>query len=226
MLRQVSGDRLRHELNLILAEERAPAMLARLQELDLLADIHAELVWSDEYRPLIERVLYGPIDRLWGLPEKVGNLPLRTALVYLTWLLQLPLDAAIGAIQRLRLTNDILDSVTAARHLIQELPGFLEGRPSQITERLASVPAMALFAADLVSPSSEVRQIIASYLASWQNTWPATTGNHLREMGVQPGPHYRGLLKRLRDAWLDGEISSAVEEKQLLQELIDHLPGA
>lgn len=226
MLRQVSGDRLRHELNLILAEERAPAMLARLQELNLLADIHSDLAWSDEYRPLIERVLYSPIDVIWGLPEKVGNLPLRTALAYLIWLLQLPLDAAIGMTQRLRLTNEILDSITAAYHLIQELPGSVGSRPSQITERLTSVPTMALFAVDLVSPSPEVRQVIASYLASWQNTWPATTGDHLREMGVQPGPQYRRLLKRLRDAWLDGEISSEVEEKQLLHELIDRLPGA
>lgn len=226
LMRQVSGDRLRHELNLILDENRATAMLARLQELDLLVDIHPGLVWSDEFRPLIERVLFEPIDPIWELPEKIGNLPLRTALAYQIWLLQLPLDAAIGITERLRLSNDILDRLTAAHQLIQDLPGLAESRPSEITARLDPAPAAALFAVDLLSTAPEVKQMIARYLTTWKNIWPVTTGNHLRQMDIQPGPHYRDILKSLRDAWLDGRISSEDEEKQLLHELVENLPAA
>jgi hypothetical protein len=135
-------------------------------------------------------------------------------------------DAAVSIAQRLRLTNEISEGLSAAHQMIQELPGMAESRPSQITAYLDPMPAVALFVVDLIEPAPEVKGIIASYLTTWRNIWPVTTGSHLREMDIQPGPSYRSILKNLRDAWLDGQISSVAEEKKLLQELIDHLPAA
>ncbi len=53
LLHQVSGDRLRHELDLALAEEKPAAMLGRLQELELLAAIYPDLAWKDELAPAL-----------------------------------------------------------------------------------------------------------------------------------------------------------------------------
>jgi hypothetical protein len=43
----------------------------------------------------------------------------------------------------------------------------------------------------------------------------------LQETGLEPGPRYSEILYRLRDAWLDGEITSKKEEKALLEELLN-----
>jgi hypothetical protein len=43
-------------------------------------------------------------------------------------------------------------------------------------------------------------------------------------MQLQPGPHYRWILSALRAAWLDGEIHTIEEEKDLLDSLVQNLP--
>lgn len=52
---------------------------------------------------------------------------------------------------------------------------------------------------------------------------PLTTGYDLQALGIPPGPVYRQVLSRLRDAWLDGEVSTADQEQNLLHTLlVDH----
>jgi tRNA nucleotidyltransferase (CCA-adding enzyme) len=47
LISRVSGDRIRHEIDHILDEERAVQMLARLHDLGLLKAIHPDLKWDD-----------------------------------------------------------------------------------------------------------------------------------------------------------------------------------
>ena len=62
--------------------------------------------------------------------------------------------------------------------------------------------------------------VIEKFIHSWQNIHPSYDGNNLLAMGVPTGPHYRLILNRLRNAWLDGNISNQEEEKSMLQMLI------
>jgi tRNA nucleotidyltransferase (CCA-adding enzyme) len=223
MIRHVSGDRLRHELNLILMEERPAAMLARLQDLNLLSSIHPALAWSDDFTPALEQVLRGKIDPRWILPEKLGNLPLRQGLGFLTWLMAFSIPDALSIAQRLRLPNDIQECFVAAKKLQEDLPGLVDAQPSQVASRLDQASPVALYLTSLFPLAAPARQLVERYRDIWRNTWPATNGDHLRQMGIQPGPHYRQILRSLRDAWLDGKITSVEEEKQLLQKLIQDL---
>ena len=50
---------------------------------------------------------------------------------------------------------------------------------------------------------------------------PKTTGHDLRERRIPPGPKYNEILRRLRAAWLDGEVNSEEEEKNLLNSLLE-----
>ena len=56
LLKQVTGSRLRHELDLILDEPQAVDMLARLSQLGLLSAIHPDLGWSVELAKPLEFV--------------------------------------------------------------------------------------------------------------------------------------------------------------------------
>ena len=225
LFRQVSGDRLRHELVLILSEERAMAMLARLRDLGLLNAIHPALTWSDADAPFVERALNEKIPPGLELPEKLGSLSLRAGLAILAWLMQYTVDDALSIAHRLRLPNEITGSLTAAKDLQTRLPEMTSALPSQITTLLDQVPAPAIYMIYLFDPQPPVKQILDQYLRVWQNISPATRGNELLQLGLKPGPRYREILNSLRDAWLNGEIHSVEDEKALLQKLIDETSG-
>ncbi|MBE0696295.1 MAG: CBS domain-containing protein [Anaerolineaceae bacterium] len=225
MVRQVSGDRLRHELTLIFSEERAIAMLTRLEELGLLCAIHPSLTWSKEYQRYLEGTLHGEISTGWRLPEKIGNLSIRQALSFMVWLAQYPLDDARSICERLHLPGDIREALQSVTILQRDLPDLAGGSPSQVTNRLDGEPAAALFLIGLFDPSVEADNLLQNYLNTWRDTWPITNGNDLRQMNITPGPQYRYLLGMLRSAWLDGKIKTYEGEKLLLQQLIANLPG-
>jgi tRNA nucleotidyltransferase (CCA-adding enzyme) len=221
MVRQVSGERLRHELNLIFEEEHFAAMLARLQELDLLAAIHPGLTWTETCAPLLQKALHEPVPPEWELPEKMGGLPVHLALAYLAWLVHNPLEDGVQVGQRLRLGNDMEDTLIAAKQLLEDLPGLVDARPSQVTLRLDKAPPAALYLVDLLDPGEQVRGLLHNYLKQWRSLYPVTDGHILREMNLPPGPQYRHILSTLRAAWLDGEVHSAEEEQRLLQKLLE-----
>ncbi len=55
LIHNLSGDRLRHELNLIFQEEKAPQMFSRLDELGLLSAIHPDLRWTSDSAHAVEQ---------------------------------------------------------------------------------------------------------------------------------------------------------------------------
>ena len=42
----------------------------------------------------------------------------------------------------------------------------------------------------------------------------------LKARGIPPGPKYTEILRRLRAAWLDGEVKTAEEEEALLNTIL------
>jgi tRNA nucleotidyltransferase (CCA-adding enzyme) len=224
LIRQVSGDRLRHELVLILSEERATAMLARLQSLGLLSAIHPAMTWSGEYAPTVERALRGEIAPEYKLTEKLGNLPLRAALGFLAWFMAFPLEDALNLVERLKLPSELAKSLVAVKDLRARLPEMVAATPGQITTWLDQVPKPAIYGVSLLNLPQEIQQVLDQYLRVWQNVWPATRGDDLVNLGLKPGPRYREILYSLREAWLNGDIQSAEAEKSLLKKLLDETP--
>jgi hypothetical protein len=49
---------------------------------------------------------------------------------------------------------------------------------------------------------------------------PGVNGDDLRRLGLPPSQQYRLILQALRQAWLDGEITTPEEEQNFLQRLI------
>jgi tRNA nucleotidyltransferase (CCA-adding enzyme) len=78
----------------------------------------------------------------------------------------------------------------------------------------------ALEAVYQVLPEEEIRNKISKYLLEWRYVEPRTTGHDLKKRGIPPGPRYDEILRRLRAAWLDGEVRMAEEELIMLDELI------
>jgi tRNA nucleotidyltransferase (CCA-adding enzyme) len=220
LLRQVSGDRLRHELDLSLAEEYPQALLNRLQELELLSAIHPDLSWNNEVAVPIHAALSNIPDSSWSLPEKVGHSPLRRALAYLVWLGSLRSEVGLAIAQRLRLNGEITSGLKGLYDTWQKLPELLSASPSQVVLSLEGVPLVSLYGLSLLLPSGEFLNLIHNYVLTWKNVHPKTDGDALRSLGVTPGPAYHHILNTLRSAWLDGKIKSEQEERILVQDLI------
>jgi tRNA nucleotidyltransferase (CCA-adding enzyme) len=219
LLRQVSGERLRHELDLILDEEKAPAMLARLDELGILTAIHPALFCDEETARRLPGQLTAETITEWGLASSAAEPPLEARLAYLVWLRHLPEDSLRQIGERLRFPNHLVAALLALESLQRDLPALAQAAPSRWVERLESAPLIAVYAAYLTAQNELERQCLGSYAARWRHVRPVHNGSSLQALGLPPSPVYRTLLKALRDAWLDGTIHSAVEEDALLGKL-------
>jgi tRNA nucleotidyltransferase (CCA-adding enzyme) len=224
MVRQVSGDRLRHELNLILTEQHPQSMLTRLDELGLLSAIYPALTWPVELNPVLEQALHDSPPAGWDLPDQLGNLTINQALAYLMWLLQFPAEDGDALSTRLRMPTDLSTALATANMAQKDLLELQNARPSQMTLRLDQIPVTALYAIFLLHNEAWLRDMLQTYALTWRRVWPFTNGDTLREMNLQPGPQFRVILGALRAAWLDGEVQSLQEEQDLLASLIQNLP--
>ena len=221
LLHRVSGDRIRHELEAIFEEPAPENALRRLQELEVLGQIHPDLKWNPENAQLLRRARDFTPEPKWGLAGGGrGMVPPLSA-----WLAGHPRDALPGILDRLNLpkreANNILDARLAADRLAA-LPA--DAAPSRVTDLLEDVPEPALAGAILQS-EGPARERLARYLAEWRTIQPETDGAQLRLRGLPPGPRYGEILHTLRSACLDGRISSADDEARMLDALLADLPA-
>ncbi len=231
-LRALSGERLRHELDLILMETHAADMLARLDSLGILLEIHPALFWDEALRPALTRLSVAGLPATWGIPLWRG-IPAQRALGYLLWLGQRP-EAEIRAMAtRLDFPAPLREAMLSLSALHQDLPSLTPARPSVLASRFDLVPPLALYALlvqfqSREDPSASQKYLttaIEHYLTTWRHVRPRTSGHTLQKLGIPPGPIYQVILQRLRAAWLDGEIHSPAEEKDLLRTILHESQG-
>lgn len=221
LLERLSGERLRHELDLILEEPQAAAMLARLAALEALSRIHRSLTWDEETGRLLE-TLNTPEPEAWrGVPD-LPRVSRRTALGYLLWLGPLAAGEIQALTVRLSLTAGLRAALLSLSRLLPDLASLADAKPSAVTARLQDLPLLAVCAAERLARGSS-RLAVESYLARWRHVRAGTTGTGLKRRGLAPGPVYERILRRLREARLDGEVQTDQEERALLDRLIRDL---
>ncbi len=221
LVKQVSGDRLRHEIDLVFKEENPIAIFERLQELELLSSIHPALRWDPALASVLLAALHDPIDAAWQLPDWLGHTSLRFALASLVLLIPLGQPAAMEIANRLHLNTSFTEAIQKAVPIWQERDTLESLSASQFYRQVNGFPAIAGYALSLLTKKSIFKEKLAQYFTRWRFITPATDGNRLKEMGLQPGPQYSEIIERLRAAWIEGEVTSNAEEERLLQQLLD-----
>jgi tRNA nucleotidyltransferase (CCA-adding enzyme) len=225
LLRQVSADRLRHEFDLILAEENSSSMLTRLEELGLLRAVHPDLRWQADWNARLAGVLVEPLPTEWDLPDTVGHIPARRFMAYLIWLMQFSQDTAMALARRLHFSRIFIQSLHAIFQVRKSMNSWSSLRPSQIAMELEGISLITLYALQIDGVPKDIENLLAQYIYRWRKIHPHTSGEVLSKMGLQPGPTYRQILALLRSAWLDGDISSPEDEQLLLLSLIKENQG-
>ena len=210
-LDRVSPARVRNELERVFLERDACGAMGRLSHWGALASIHPSLRFrKDSWRRFNSESSSMPSDRSISLGYSVLSCGITGADVN-------------GLIAR-------LNPGTPARRSIQESAALGRTEPTNLTNRANSELA------EVLDPLSETAALgvalvrggelgcrISQYLRFHRDLSPHLTGDSLIEMGVPRGPAVGTILKQLRDAWLDGDVSSASEELDLAERLAGEL---
>ena len=205
----ISGDRLRRETSIIFREEKAPAILLRAAGLGLLAALYRHLPSEEE----LDR-------RLSAIPASahIGNPRSYLALLAAA----MNESQAEGFIQRLKMppteAKTVRDAIEA-RSAVASL-GSKES-PSRIVAALQGLDPHALRVAALLSPDEASSGLALRYLNEWRHVKPRLNGRDLARLGIPQGPRVGLLLERLRDARIEGEISTREEEEALVRRLAE-----
>lgn len=217
MLDRVSGDRVKHELELIFDEAQPERVLRRLDELGGLAHLHPDLR-ADDWLFAAYRALRAALARpLW--PELASLDPELPYFALFTH--RLPRAATLQVCRRLHVRRRTVDTLAAVSRLAAEM-GLLDGpiRPSQLDRLLRKASDDALVTLWAAASTASTRDHLADYATRLRFVSPTIGGDALKERGLKPGPAYTHILAALRTAWLDGDVTTPAEEAALLDRLL------
>ncbi|MDI7275143.1 MAG: CBS domain-containing protein [Anaerolineae bacterium] len=231
LLDRVSGDRLRHELLLILREPAPEKAWTRLYDLGILRHLSPALLaddWTTRKLQELRRCCNGAPEAAaeegggacpWP-PGAVDGAPCEVlALALLTMRLSRPaLDRLITRLSVPRGQASLLEASQQLCRLLPRLAQELSG--SALAAILRPFPEAALFVGWIATDEPLAREQIRRYQFELRLVKPTVDGRRLRLMGIKPGPAYARILNALRDAWLEGAIKTTEEEEALLEQLV------
>lgn len=212
----LTGDRLRHELERILQEDRPGPVLQRAWELGVLASIHPLL--GDEGAPARLAALVPPLP----VPGGIEPLAYLGSLVY-------PLSDGAGEalINRLNLPAtwaEVVRDTIRLRGLEPEL-AVPDIEPSRLVHLVEGYSQTAALAVSRVTASATVARRLLEYWSELRFVSPALNGGDLLAMGVPEGPLVGQMLRELLDARLDRRVATADDERRWVRQSLARLGG-
>jgi len=207
MLDTISGDRIRHELQLTLQEEQPELTIKRLADLEVLPRISPSLKgdgWLAAKFNLARRL------------TKASQLP---SLYFCLLVYSLSERALQQSLTRLniptRLARALRDTLRLKAALSPlDRPSL---KPSEIYSQLHQYDILAIQANAIASDSPMVRRNLELFLNRLRRVKTALDGEELKELGIPAGPEMGKVLQLLHKAKLDGEVRTRAEEIRLVR---------
>ena len=213
ILARLSGSRLRAEFEQLFREPRPEDALTAKEADGLLPTLHPAFLTDPAI--LRERFL-----RLRSASTRFAADPISIGWRLLTMGNAASEVAALAARFTLRKAErDGLERAArlyAERHILAD-----ESRPPADIAAALQHADEATRQALWVAGDAALRRQLTRYEEDWRWRRPALTGRDLRRLGLPPGPRYRELLDRLQIARWNGEVSTAAEERALLERLVE-----
>jgi tRNA nucleotidyltransferase (CCA-adding enzyme) len=221
MLDRVTGERIRHEIELALREADPVSVLRRLAELNVLVPIHPALIWDETIAEAVRRAQLLLNDPLWRETLQ-GESP---AFIYFAlWILPLSPALQHEVMDRLRVRKTTRDDVASINQILAGLALLpADARPSQVVHVLQGQPGRVLLVARTAVGEGPPAEQIERYYRQWQHIRTALNGKDLLAMGLKPGPQIGHILDRLLTARLDGEVADEAAERALAQAILQQL---
>ncbi len=220
LFRRLSPSRLCRELVLLLSEDEPRKAVARLGELGLLRCIHPALTWS----PQLGALLKGVEDSLGWYRLLYVDREMEPWPVYLMALLDCVPGRAVGeTLRRLQVPGRQAEKVKSAHltsnKIVQRLGKRPPLRPAEVFRLLEERSDEALLFLMAKATSEPAKRRVSAYLTTYRYVKPTLRGRDLKSMGIKPGPIFKKILARLRDARLNGEVQTVAEERDIAKRL-------
>jgi len=212
MLDTISGDRIRHEIELVLKEEFPEKVLCRAEELGVLPNLHPSLKGN------------GWLVKKFGQAREQSHPNLPPVGLYLALLAyRLTDEEKEQLISRLRLSKSLAQTLRDTSRIKAKLQSLADPQlpPSGIYHLLYGYSPQAITANSLASDSPVARRHIQLFLNKLRYIKPALTGDDLKRMGITPGPRIKKILELLHEARLDEKITSKWGEESLVRAWMD-----
>lgn len=222
LMDKLSGARVLNELELMLEEREPLACFTRMQEFGMLAAIHPQLDMPPWKAGMLEKTL-DVLDwyrRLYQ-PERPD--------LFLLFLLALCRNASTpdlrAVLERLDLPANRRDALLAVRAALMDAVPRVQawqaesGPPSRLHDILARLPLEGLLYLVARADGEDLRKKLTLYVYQGRLEKPDVSGADLRALGLEPGPAYGRILKRVLAAKLDGEAGTREAQLDLARDL-------
>jgi tRNA nucleotidyltransferase (CCA-adding enzyme) len=221
MLVRVSGERIRHELYLILEEQKPERVLGRLDALGVLSRIHPRLSCTGRTCGVFEMLRQTVAEGQWVVSAVEDGRP--EARLYLALLThdfsREELEALARRLKFFRQDLTVLHQVLDLRQREESLKRS-ELSNQEIYALLKQSSAEARLVHWLVTDSERVRRRLWRFETELRYVEPMVDGEYLKSLGLEPSPLFSKLLRSVRDARLDGKVQTLEEEKALIDRLL------
>ena len=227
MLTRVTGERIRHELYLILREREPERVLRRLDELKALTRIQPRLSGLDEIWGQFRRLRETLGSGTWDLSQRDNGRPAPALyLALLTYTLTREQVESLAAhLKIFRNDLNLLRQVLDLRER-EDLLDRAELPNRELYALLQHTSSDALLILWLCTSSQRVRERVWWYETELRHVEPTIDGSYLMGLGLKPSPLFREILGAVRDALLDGEISTVEEERALVARFLEQQASA
>ncbi|AKG52861.1 tRNA nucleotidyltransferase [Dehalogenimonas sp. WBC-2] len=201
MLKTISADRQRYELECVLGEAEPEIVFHHADTLGLLKTLHPALKGDTWLNTACAR-----------LRELDVKPPPEAYLALLGW--RLSHTEKVEFIAGLRLTRRQCQSLNDSTVIKNEMPVLSSPQtaPSVAASKLRGLGADALLAAMAAVDSKVAHSNLARFAETWRHITPRLTGDDLKLLGIPQGAVIKQLLNELRNQRLDGVITSQEQE--------------
>ena len=209
MLNTISGDRIRHELELIFKEKQPEFVIKRLGELGVLPRISPSLKgdgWIAEKFDKARRL------------KKPNQLP---SLYFCLLIYSFSERGIEQFLARFNISAKLSRAMRDTLRLKTSLPLLDKSslKPSEIYYLLREYEPVAIEANAIASDSSTVYRHLQLFLTKLRYVRTSLNGEELKRLGISAGPEMGKVLQVLHKAKLDGEVRTKADEKKLARSL-------
>lgn len=219
IFRQVSAERIRDELILILSEPRPLPALLRMQQLKILKLIHPKIAIAQKIQENLEDIT----STLVEFAALVKREKVESWMIYFAALVSPLTPEEIREIgKRFKITQTQEKKLVMEREKIKAAIRRLSEAQvsnSEIYDFLCDLSLEMLIYLLSRCNNRLARRRLINYLNHLRGSKPIVEGRHLREWGYHPGHYFGTILKELFTAQLDGVFANLEEARHYVKKI-------
>lgn len=215
MVDRTQKQRIREEIIAILSEDRPLKAVRRLSELNELRFIDPDLKLKTSTVSLFNSAAEA---LAWYDNTHISKRhALESWLIYLAALID---ELSLAKVKRI-CADFVFKKADAAKlvfykkngeRILSVLSKKGKLKPSQVYEHLEGLPYEVMIMFMAKTRSQAARRRIISYITKYANVKLDLRGDDLKKAGIEPGPHFKEIIRKTLHAKLDGRIKTKSEE--------------